>query len=179
MPPTSFVPSPGSSAPSGRPAGPRSVSSGHPTPEGTDLVSRMLVLRKLLGPGGGGIAAVARLARVARELRLASGMAVAPGPRGTDVLIITHGSLRLLPKQGTARLVPGPARSSGSPRPLPESRSRSGPSPPFPLTALVISHPELAEAIEDDDLLCLELIRGFAAELSTEAPPTPRAPRAR
>jgi hypothetical protein len=36
----------------------------------------MLVLRKLLGPGGGGIAVVARLARVARELRLASGMAV-------------------------------------------------------------------------------------------------------
>ena len=37
-----------------------------------------------------------------------------------------------------------------------------------PTAVLVISQAELAGAIEDDDLLCLELIRGMAAELSTE-----------
>ena len=148
-------------------SGPAFRVSGNPTPDGTDLVSRMLVLRKLLGPGGGGIAVVARLARVARELRLASGMAVAPAPRGTDVLIITRGSLRLLPNQGTARLarageVVGLAEAvAGVPLPVQAVATVS-------TTALVISQPELAEAIEDDDMLCLELIRGFAAELATE-----------
>jgi CRP-like cAMP-binding protein len=137
------------------------------TPDGTDLISRMLVLRKLLGPGGGGIAAVARLARVARELRLASGMEVPPAPRGADVLIITHGSLRLLSKQGTARMarageVVGLAEAvAGVPLPVQAVAT-------VPTAALVISQAELAGAIEDDDLLCLELIRGMAAELSTE-----------
>jgi CRP-like cAMP-binding protein len=151
-----------------RPAnGPAFRVSGHPTTEGTNLVSRMLVLRKLLGPGGGGIAAVARLARVARELRLASGMAVAPAPRGTDVLIITHGVLRLVPTEGTVRLasageVVGLAEAvAGVPLPFQAIAT-------VPTAALVISQPELADAIEDDDLLCLMLIRGFAAELSTE-----------
>jgi CRP-like cAMP-binding protein len=145
-------------------SGPAFRVSGHPTPDGTDLVSRMLVLRKLLGPGGGGIAVVTRLARVARELRLASGTAVAPAPRGTDVLIITHGSLRLLPNQGTARLarageVVGLAEAvAGVPLPVQAVAT-------VPTAALVISQSELAQAIEDDDSLCLELIRGFAAEL--------------
>jgi CRP-like cAMP-binding protein len=148
-------------------SGPAFRITSHQTPDGTDLISRMLVLRKLLGPGGGGIAAVARLARVARELRLASGMEVPPGPRGADVLIITHGSLRLLPKQGTARMarageVVGLAEAvAGVPLPVQAVAT-------VPTAALVISQAELAGAIEDDDLLCLELIRGMAAELSTE-----------
>lgn len=148
-------------------SGPAFRVSDHSIPDGADLVSRMLVLRKLLGPGGGRIAVVARLARVARELRLASGMAIAPAPRGTDVLIITHGSLRLLPNHGTPRLarageVVGLAEAVvGVPLPVQAVAT-------VPTATLVISQPDLADAIEDDDLLCFELIRGFAAELAIE-----------
>jgi CRP-like cAMP-binding protein len=148
-------------------SGPAFRVSEHPTPEGTNLVSRMLVLRKLLGPGGGRIAVVTRLARVAREVRLASGMAVGSAPRGTDVLIITQGALRLFPNHGTGRLarageVVGLAEAvAGVPLPVQAVTT-------VPTTALVIAQPDLTEAIEDDDLLCFELIRGFAAALSTE-----------
>src|SRR4029453_979510 len=104
---------------------------------------------------------------IARGVRVAGGMAVPPAPRGTDVLIITHGSLRLLPDQGTARMarageVVGLAEAvAGVPLPVQAVAT-------VPTEALVISQAELAGAIEDDDLLCLELIRGMAAELSTE-----------
>lgn len=32
-------------------------------------------------------------------------------------------------------------------------------------TVVVLSHPELTEAIEDDDPLCFELIRSFSAQI--------------
>jgi CRP-like cAMP-binding protein len=38
-----------------------------------------------------------------------------------------------------------------------------------PTLVLVISQSELAQAIEDEDPLCLDLIRGFAAELLAES----------
>ena len=139
-----------------------------PAPESTDLVSRMLVFRKLLGPGGGGMAAVARLARVARDLRLATGMKLEPSSRSADLLVITHGSLRLLPVEGSARLARAgevvglPQAVAGLPLLLRAIATT-------PVSALVISGPELAAAIEDEDLLCLDLIRGFAAELLAES----------
>ncbi|HUM12662.1 MAG TPA: hypothetical protein VLT82_17070 [Myxococcaceae bacterium] len=139
-----------------------------PAPKSTDLVSRMLVLRKLLGPGGSGMAAVARLARVARDLRLATGMTLEPSSRGADLLVITHGVLRLQPMEGSARLARAgevvglPQAVAGLPLLLRALATT-------PVSALVISGPELAQAIEDEDLLCLDLICGFAAELLAES----------
>jgi CRP-like cAMP-binding protein len=139
-----------------------------PAPKSTDLVSRMIVFRKLLGPGGGGMAAVARLARVARDLRLAIGMPLEPSTRSADLLVITHGSLRLVPLEGSARfarageVVGLPQAVAGLPLLLQAIATT-------PVSALVISGPELAQAIEDEDLLCLDLIRGFAAELLAES----------
>ncbi len=139
-----------------------------PAPESTDLVSRMIVFRKLLGPGGGGMAAVARLARVARDLRLATGMTLEPSSRSADLVVITHGALRLVPMEGPARLVRGgevvglPQAVAGLPLLLRAIATT-------PVSALVISGAELAQAIEDEDLLCLDLIRGFAGELLTQS----------
>lgn len=138
-----------------------------PLPPRPDLVWRMLVFRKLLGPGGSGMTAVVRLARVARELRLATGMRVTSSARDPRVLTITHGALRLHPEHGRPRLarageMVGLAEAVAG-VPLSLQAMATGPT-----LVLVISQPELAQAIEDEDPLCLDLIRGFAAELLAE-----------
>jgi CRP-like cAMP-binding protein len=148
--------------------GPSFRASPGPPPESADLVYRMLVFRKLLGPGGSGMTAVARLARVARDLRLGTGTTPEPSGRSADLLVITHGALQLLPMTGSARLARAgavvglPQAVAGLPLQLRAIAAT-------PVSALVISGPELAEAIEDEDLLCLDLIRGFAAELLAES----------
>jgi CRP-like cAMP-binding protein len=159
----------------GRTGGPTFRVSGGGLSARTDLFARMLVFRKLLGPGGSGMVAVARLARVARELRLEPGVTFAPAADQADVLVVMHGSLRLVRCDGTEHLarageVVGLVEAvAGVPFAV-EAETLA------PTAVLALSAPELAEAIQDEDLLCLDLIRGFAAELSAlenGPPPSP------
>lgn len=142
-------------------------------PRRTDLIYRMLVFRKLLGPGGSGMTAVARLARVSRELRLEPGMTFTPSSDQADIVVLTQGSLRFVRLDGTEHLarageVVGLAEAVAGVPFATEAAAL------VPATALAVSAPELAEALEDEDLLCLDLIRGFAAELAAvESGPHP------
>jgi CRP-like cAMP-binding protein len=134
-------------------------------PVATDLLSRMFVLQQTFGLGIEGTAVIARLARVTRDLILAPGMTLMPSARDADVLIVSSGVLRLVRRDGTQRLARAgevvglPEAVAGIP--LGERATAT-----VPTSILRISSAELGSAIEDDDLLCLELIRAFAAELS-------------
>ena len=149
----------------GRARGPTFRVSSGPLSTRTDLFARMLVFRKLLGPGGSGMAAVARLARVARELRFEAGVTFVPASDQADVLAVMQGSLRFVRTDGREHLA-----RAGEVVGLPEAVAGV----PFaveavalaPTAVLALSAPELAQAIEDEDLLCLDLVRGFAAELA-------------
>ena len=148
----------------GRAGGPTFRVSGGPVSR-TDLFSRMLVFRKLLGPGGSGMMAVARLARVARELRLDAGEILAPASDQADALVVMQGALRFPRSDGTERLarageVVGLVEAVAG-VPFASQAAALGPT-----VVLALSASELAEAIQDEDLLCLDLIRGFAAELA-------------
>lgn len=149
----------------GRAGGPTFRVSGGPLSTRADLFSRMLVFRKLLGPGGGGMAAVARLARVSRELRLEPGVTFTPSSDQADILVVTHGSLRFLRTDATQHLarageVVGLAEAVAGVPFATEAEAL------VPTAVLALSAAELAQAIEDEDLLCLDLVRGFAAELA-------------
>jgi len=134
-------------------------------PATTDLVSRMFVLQEALGLGIEGAAAISRLARVSGELSLAPGMTLLPSARDADVLILTRGALRLVRRDGTQRSVHAgevvglPEAVAGIP--LGERATAT-----VDTSILTIAGAELSSAIEDDDLLCLQLIQAFAAELS-------------
>ena len=153
-------------------SGPRFRVVREPEPPSPDVVWRMLTFRKLLGPGGSGMSAVVRLARVAREMRLATGMTLTSSPGEQRILTITRGALRLVPEQGGPRL----ARAgelvglfeavAGVPLSLRAIAT-------VPSHLLVISRPELEQAIEDEDSLCFDLIRGFAADLLLEGTGAP------
>jgi CRP-like cAMP-binding protein len=136
-----------------------------PLPAATDFVSRMFVLQETIGLGIEATTVMARLARVARELGLAPGMTLIPSARDADVLIVTRGALRLVRRDGTPRLarageVVGLLEAVAG-IPLAERATAT-----VPTSILNIAQAELSSAIEDDDLLCLQLIRAFAAELS-------------
>jgi len=138
-----------------------------PEPPSPDVVWRMLTFRKLLGPGGSGMSAVVRLARVAREVHLATGMTVTSSPDEQRILTVTHGALRLLPDEGGSRLarageVVGLFEAVAA---VPISFRAIA---TVPSHLLVLARPELEQAIEDEDSLCLDLIRGFAADLFRE-----------
>jgi CRP-like cAMP-binding protein len=140
-----------------------------------DLFSRMLVFRKLLGPGGGGMTAVARLARVARELRLEPGATITPSSDRADVLVLTQGSLRFRRTDGTEHL----ARAGdvvGLVEAIVGVAFATEAVALVPTTALTVSAAELAQAIEDEDLLSLALVRGFAAELAVVTGASPSFP---
>ena len=138
--------------------------SGTALPTGGDLVLRMLVLRETLGLGIDGMALVSRLARSARELHLGPGMAAPPVSERGDVLVVSRGHLRLDLDDGTTSdfddgAVIGLSEAVAS---MPcEGRMTAL----VPTSGLLIPYSELTEAIADDDLVCLELIRAFASEL--------------
>jgi CRP-like cAMP-binding protein len=150
---------------SGRVGGPTFRVSGGPLSTRTDLFSRMLVFRKLLGPGGGGMGAVARLAREAQELRLEPGVSFTLAADQADIMVVTQGSLRFVRNDGTEHVA-----RAGEVVGLVEAVAGV----PFatraealvPTAVLTLSAAELAQAIEDEDLLCLDLVRGFAGELA-------------
>ena len=129
-----------------------------------DLVSRMLTLRDALGLGNDGMATIARLARVARARQFTVGMVVSSGDQPADVLIPLEGALALRAPGARERAVP-PGEVLGLVEavagvPLDGQITASAET-----TALIVSHHELAEDIEDEDALCLELIRSFSAQL--------------
>jgi CRP-like cAMP-binding protein len=132
-----------------------------------DLVSRMLTLREALGLGIDGMATIARLARVAKARQFRAGEMLCDATQPADVLILLEGSLALDgPKAPARRAGPGEVLGlveavAGIPVTLRATASQD-------TTALVLSHHELAEDIEDEDALCLELIRSLSAQLWTE-----------
>jgi len=137
-----------------------------------DLVSRMLLLREALGLGADGMAVVARLARVVRSRRFSPGAALWAPDQVADLVIVVEGNPRLDGKGAAERTIePGEALGlvesvAGVPM---EQQAKAVEE----TTAVVLSHPELTDAIEDDDPLCFELIRSFAAQMWTvvvEAP---------
>jgi hypothetical protein len=132
-----------------------------------DLVARMLTLRDALGLGSEGMGTVARLARVARARQFAAGESVFDGQRPADVLVLLEGSFQLKGPGATERIArPGEVLGlaeavAGVPIGLlATARAET--------TALILSHHELAEDIEDEDTLCFQLIRAFSAQLWRE-----------
>ena len=132
-----------------------------------DLVSRMLILREALGLGSDGMATIARLARVARARRWSAGEKLCDATQPADVLIILEGSLMVSVPGAPARTArPGEVLGlveavAGVPVSITATATQE-------TTALVLSHHELAEDIEDEDSLALELIRNFAIQLWME-----------
>jgi CRP-like cAMP-binding protein len=132
-----------------------------------DLVSRMLTLRDALGLGNDGMATIARLARVARARQFAAGESVFDGQHPADVLVLLEGTL-LLKGPGAGERTAGPGEVLGLVEAVAgvsiglQATARSE------TTALILSHHELAEDIEDEDALCFELIRAFSAQLWRE-----------
>jgi CRP-like cAMP-binding protein len=124
----------------------------------------MLTLREALGLGIDGMATIARLARVARARQFEPGAVVCEGDLPADVVIPLDGELVLQLPGGRKRTVrPGEVLGlveavAGVPV---TERATAG----TEVTALVLSHQELAEDIEDEYALCFELIRSFSAQL--------------
>jgi CRP-like cAMP-binding protein len=131
-----------------------------------DLVSRMLLLREALGLGGDGMAVVARLARVVHARRFPSGAALWTAEQVADLVIVVEGTLRLH-RNGTGERVVEPAEALGLVESVAGVPMEEQAVAIEETTAVVLSHPELTEAIEDDDPLCFELIRSFAAQIWT------------
>ena len=132
-----------------------------------DLVSRMLILREALGLGIDGMATIARLARVARARQFAAGANICDATQPADVLILLEGSLALS-GPGTRGRTAGPGEVLGLVEAVAGIPVALRATANLDTTALVLSHHELAEDIEDEDSLALELVRSFAAELWAE-----------
>jgi len=134
--------------------------------ERLDLVSRMLLLREALGLGADGMAVVARLARVVHARRFSPGAALWTPDQVADLVIVVEGNLRIHRNGGPERRAePGEVLGlveSVAALPMEEQAVAMKET-----TAVVLSHPELTEAIDDDDPLCFELIRSFAAQIWT------------
>ena len=128
-----------------------------------DLVSRMLLLREALGVGMDGLAMVSRLARSTHAGRFARGSAAWTADQTADVLILVEGSLRSS-RNGVERKV-SPGEVLGLVESVAGVPMEAQATAIEDTTALVLSHAELAEAIEDEDALCFELIRSFAAQM--------------
>jgi CRP-like cAMP-binding protein len=129
-----------------------------------DLVSRMLTLRDALGLGMDGMATVARLARVARARQYEAGSIVASEDQPADVLVLLEGSLELTSPESPARTYL-PGQVLGFAQAVAGVNVHGQLTATSESTALVLPHRELAEDVEDDDALCLELIKSFAAQL--------------
>jgi len=129
-----------------------------------DLVSRMLLLREALGLGGDGMAVVARLARVVHARRVAPGTALWPPGQVAEVVIVVEGAVRLR-RNGIGDRVVEPGEALGLVESVAGIPMEEQAVTLQETTVVVLSHPELTEAIEDDDPLCFELIRSFSAQI--------------
>ena len=132
-----------------------------------DLVSRILSLREALGLLIDGMATIARLARVARARQFAAGENVFGGQHPADVLVLLEGSL-LLKGPGASERTARPGEVLGLVEAVAGVPIGLQATARTETTALMLSHHELAEDIEDEDALCLEFIRTFSAQLWRE-----------
>ena len=132
-----------------------------------DLVSRMMMLRAAIGlPIRNGVI-LDRLARVARVVRLPPGRSLWSNPAApADLVVVVEGGLDRRP-DGEARDDAGQGR--GLVYGLMEAVASVPPISPVittcESTALVVSHAEIREALEDDDRICIALIRLAALDL--------------
>jgi CRP-like cAMP-binding protein len=126
----------------------------------------MVLLREALGLGADGMAVVARLARVVHARRFPPGTTLWAREQVADVVIVVEGRLRL-DRNGSGDRVVEPGEALGLVESVAGVPMEGQAVALEETTALVLSHPELTEAIEDDDPLCFELIRGFAAQIFT------------
>lgn len=149
-----------------RGAAPRHPASPPPTTR-LDLVSRMLILREALGLGIDGMATIARLARVAKARQWPAGEMICDATQPADVFILLEGSLAVKAPGASARTA-GPGEVLGLVEAVAGVSVALRATANQETTALVLSHHELAEDIEDEDSLALELIRSFATQLWLE-----------
>ncbi len=128
-----------------------------------DLVSRMVVLRKAVALGSRHGSALVRLARAARPEQVPAGGALWPDSTGpADLVIVLDGAVdtppRWQPEETSQTAVYG----------LMEALASVPPERPVlateETTTLVVRYPEIREALDDDDAVCLELIRRVALE---------------
>jgi CRP-like cAMP-binding protein len=127
-----------------------------------DLVSRMLLLREALGLRG--MAMISRLARVTHARSIPGGTSLWTADQVADVLVVVEGSVHLNTR-GIGEREVGWGEVLGLAEAVAGVPMETTATAIEDTTALVLSHAELAEAIEDEDALCFELIRSFAAQI--------------
>jgi len=130
-----------------------------------DLVARMLVLRSAMGLRLRNAAVLTRLARASRVEHLAKGRSLWPDARvPADLVVVVEGALDHRPDDAES-----PADGGAAVYGLIEALATLPPERQVlttaECTALVVSHNEIQEALEDDDRICQELIRLAALEL--------------
>ena len=130
-----------------------------------DLISRMMAIRSTVGLQARNAAVLTRLARVARVERLPPGRSLWLDPSApADLVVVIEGAL-----QGRPDDEDGPASGRGALYGLMEAVTSVPPLAPVVTTAestaLVVSQAEIQEALDDDDRICLGLIRLAALDL--------------
>ena len=130
-----------------------------------DLVSRMTAIRSAVGMRTANVAVLTPLARAARVEMLPPGRSLWPDPTApADLVIVLEGGLNDRPDDDQ-----GPRAGRGALYGLMESVASLPRDPPVVTTvestAMVISHSEMQETIDDDDRFCLALMRLAALEL--------------
>jgi hypothetical protein len=143
-----------------QPAGGPCVVAARGSPAALDLVSRMVVLRNAVALGARHGSALVRLARAARPERVPAGSTLWPDCRApADLVIVLDGAVDTPPRwQPEQTAVYG----------LMEALASVPPERPVLATeetnTLVVGHAEIREALDDDDAVCLEMIRRVALE---------------
>ena len=130
-----------------------------------DLVSRMTALRSAVGMPTVNAMVLTSLARAARVETLPPGRSLWPNPTApADLVIVLEGGLDGHPDDEQ-----GPRAGRGALYGLMESVASLPRDTPVlttvQSTAMVISYAEIQEAIDDDDRICLGLMRLAAGEL--------------
>jgi CRP-like cAMP-binding protein len=130
-----------------------------------DLVSRMTALRSAVGMPAVNAMLLTSLARAAQVEMLPPGRSLWPDPTApADLVIVLDGGLDSRPDDER-----GPRAGRGALYGLMESVASLPRDPPVVTTvestAMVISHGEIQEALDDDDRICLALMRLAAVEL--------------
>ena len=130
-----------------------------------DLVARMLVLRSAMGLRLRNAAVLTRLARASRVEHLAKGRSLWPDTSApADLVVVVGGALDHRPDDAESPAAGG-AAVYGLIEALAELPPEHQVLTTAECTALVVSHNEIQEALEDDDRICQELIRLAALEL--------------
>jgi hypothetical protein len=146
----------------GKPAGGPCVVAPRGSARALDLVSRMVVVKKAVALGARHGSALLRLARAARSERVPAGATLWPDCRApSDLVIVLEGAVDTPPRWQ-------PDQNQSAVYGLMEALASVPPETAVlateETTTLVVRHAEIREALEDDDGVCLELIRRVALE---------------